>query len=146
VTPGIESETHEYIMSRIEDSKFSANIQNAQADEALQQLDQHPCLNLKGIHSHIRSQSFNTKSFTLSIEMVYGSIGKCSKQYAIVCDILNVGGGFGIRYTKEDTPIANQRYISEIVRKIGEESKKLQMKMPEIWIEPGRSIVGEAGV
>ncbi|HLR54043.1 MAG TPA: diaminopimelate decarboxylase [Pseudogracilibacillus sp.] len=146
VTPGIESETHEYIMTGNEDSKFGFNIQNGQADEALQQLHQHPFLNLKGIHSHIGSQIFNTKSFTLSIEMVYASIEKWHKQYGFVPDILNVGGGFGIRYTKEDTPIANQRYISEIVRKIGEESKKLQMKMPEIWIEPGRSIVGEAGV
>lgn len=146
VTPGIESETHEYIMTGNEDSKFGFNIQNGQADEAMRQLHQHPLLKLKGIHSHIGSQIFNTESFTLSIGMVYESIDKWHQEYGFIPEVLNVGGGFGIRYTEEDTPIANHEYVEEIVRKIREKSQDLQLDMPEIWIEPGRSIVGEAGV
>src|SRR5699024_1647548 len=55
-------------------------------------------------------------------------------------------GGLGMRYTKENTPISNDLYVHEIVKAIGSESKSLNIPMPEIWIEPGRSIVGEAGI
>lgn len=145
VTPGIESETHAYIMTGNEDSKFGFNLQNNQVNEAYEKIKQYPRLRLKGIHSHIGSQIFNTKSFTLAIEMLFDIIEKWHSQDQFIPEILNVGGGFGIRYTDEDQPLPHEHYVEAIVETIKEHTSSLNIPMPEIWIEPGRSIVGEAG-
>ena len=60
--------------------------------------------------------------------------------------VLNLGGGFGIRYTKEDEPIQPSQYVSEIIKEVKNLVDKYSMEMPEIWIEPGRSLVGDAGI
>lgn len=145
VTPGIESETHAYIMTGNEDSKFGFNLQNGQVDEAYEQVKAYPRLHLKGLHSHIGSQIFNTESFTLAIEILFQLIEKWHKRDKFIPEILNVGGGFGIRYTDEDEPLHHKVYVKAIVDTIKEQVTALQLPMPEIWIEPGRSIVGEAG-
>ncbi|HLR42132.1 MAG TPA: diaminopimelate decarboxylase [Pseudogracilibacillus sp.] len=145
VTPGIESETHAYIMTGNEDSKFGFNLQNNQVNEAYEMIKEYPRLRLKGIHSHIGSQIFNTKSFTLAIEMLFDVIEKWHKEDKFVPEILNVGGGFGIRYTEDDEPLPHETYVRAIVETIETKVNALNIPMPEIWIEPGRSIVGEAG-
>lgn len=145
VTPGIESETHAYIMTGNEDSKFGFNLQNNQVNEAYEMIKKYPRLRLKGIHSHIGSQIFNTKSFTLAIEMLFDIIEQWHQQDKFVPEILNVGGGFGIRYTAEDEPLSPESYVKAIVETIERKVAALNIPMPEIWIEPGRSIVGEAG-
>src|SRR5699024_5682264 len=146
VTPGIESETHEYIMTGNEDSKFGFNLQNNHADQALERLHRHPQIHLKGIHSHIGSQIFNTKSFVLAIEMLFQQIKEWNHTHQFTPEILNVGGGFGIRYTDADTPLTNDVYVDEIIQAIKKEVFHTNLPMPEIWIEPARSIVGDAGV
>jgi len=146
VTPGIESETHEYIMTGNEDSKFGFNLQNGQAQKAFERLHRHPSIKLKGLHSHIGSQIFTTKSFTLAVKMLFELIEKWQQAYGFVPEIMNFGGGFGIRYTKKDQPIPNEQHVADIVRAVEEEVDRLQIRMPEIWIEPGRSIVGNAGI
>ncbi len=60
--------------------------------------------------------------------------------------VLNLGGGFGIRYTKEDEPIPPAQYVSEIIKEVKTLTEQFSLKMPEIWIEPGRSLVGDAGI
>src|SRR5690625_4773561 len=146
VTPGIESETHQYIMTGNEDSKFGFNLQNGQVEKAFQLLHEHPRIHLKGLHSHIGSQIFTTKSFTLAVEMLYEVIGKWNKNYSYTPEIMNFGGGFGIRYTKDDHPLPHAKHVKEIVTAVQKEITALNIAMPEIWIEPGRSIVGDAGI
>lgn len=146
LTPGIESETHQYIMTGNEDSKFGFNLQNGQAEMAMERLHQHEWLQLKGLHSHIGSQIFNTKSFVLAVEMLFEQVGNWSKQYGFQPAIMNFGGGFGIRYTKDDEPLPNDVYVKAIAEAVEKEVQDHQLDMPEIWIEPGRSIVGDAGV
>src|SRR5699024_5250504 len=73
-------------------------------------------------------------------------ITEWNKAHQFLPEILNVGGGFGIRYTEEDTPLPNDDYVEQIVQAVQKEVDHLDIPMPEIWIEPGRSIVGDAGV
>lgn len=146
VTPGIESETHQYIMTGNEDSKFGFNLQNGQVEKAYQLVKNHPHIKLKGLHSHIGSQIFTAKSFTLAIELLFELVKKWHEEDNFTPEIMNFGGGFGIRYTKDDTPLAHEKYVQEIVQTVKKEISTTQIPMPEIWIEPGRSIVGDTGI
>lgn len=146
VTPGIESNTHQYIMTGNEDSKFGFNLINGQADEAFQLLHNHGHIQLKGLHCHIGSQIFETEGFMVAINLLFDQLEKWLDQVDFVPEVLNLGGGYGIRYTEEDEPLAYHIYAEKIVAAVRENSERLNISLPEIWIEPGRSIVGNAGV
>lgn len=146
VTPGIESETHRYIMTGNEDSKFGFNLQNGQVEEAFLKLHNHSNIRLLGLHSHIGSQIFTSDSFIIAVELLFNIIAKWKKQYNFTPRVMNFGGGFGIRYTKNDHPMPFDKHVEQLVDKIKHEVDKLAIPMPEIWIEPGRAIVGEAGI
>ncbi|MHA6251054.1 diaminopimelate decarboxylase [Oceanobacillus sp. CAU 1775] len=146
VTPGVELNTHQYIMTGNEDSKFGFNLENGQAEEALKLLHNHHSLNLLGLHCHIGSQIFETKGFKVAVELLFNKIESWYDTYNFVPKVLNLGGGYGIRYTKEDQPLEKAVYIEEIVEAVKEKSEHLNIPIPEIWIEPGRSIVGDAGI
>lgn len=146
LTPGIESETHRYIMTGNEDSKFGFNVQNGQADQAFKRLHNHSHLNFRGIHNHIGSQIFTTESFALATTILFNVIKKWYEMERYIPEVINLGGGFGIRYTKDDEPLPNEAYVEAIINKVREETEAIDMPMPEIWIEPGRSIVGNSAV
>ncbi|MGG5253735.1 diaminopimelate decarboxylase [Neobacillus sp. SM06] len=145
VTPGIEAHTHDYILTGQEDSKFGFDLQNGQAEEALQQVLLFPSFEVLGIHCHIGSQIFETTGFLLAAEKVFEKLHEWKQKLSFEAKVLNLGGGFGIRYTKEDEPLAPAQYVTEIIRDVKKWSDLYSMKLPEIWIEPGRSLVGDAG-
>lgn len=146
LTPGIESETHRYILTGNEDSKFGFNIQNGQADEAFKLLYNHPYIHLRGVHSHIGSQIFTTESFTLTAKLLFDTIKKWHELNGYIPEVINLGGGYGIRYTDEDTPLRSEEYVHAIVNQVKIAAEDLRIPLPEIWIEPGRSIVGDAAI
>lgn len=145
VTPGIESETHKYIMTGNEDSKFGFNVQNGQAEQAFRLLQHHPSIEFLGLHSHIGSQIFTADSFMIAAEIMFDLIKEWKAKYGFIPQVMNLGGGFGIKYTAEDQPIALAEHVQNIIKKIEEIVSDIGMPMPEIWLEPGRSIVGDAG-
>lgn len=146
ITPGIESETHKFIMTGNEDSKFGFNLQNGQADKAFEMLKNHKTIHLLGLHSHIGSQIFSSESFLLAVEALFSLVSKWFVSDKFIPKVMNFGGGFGIRYTKEDTPMSYNYYVEAIIEATIKEAEKIGIPMPDIWIEPGRSIVGEAGI
>jgi diaminopimelate decarboxylase len=146
VTPGVELDTHQYIMTGNEDSKFGFNLVNGQADEAFRILHNHDTIQLKGLHCHIGSQIFETEGFKVAVQLLFETLEKWLDEVGYVPEVLNLGGGYGIRYTKEDEPLGYNVYVEEIVHAVKENSERLNIPMPEIWIEPGRSIVGNAGI
>lgn len=146
VTPGVESNTHHYIMTGNEDSKFGFSLQNGQAEEAFIRLHQLEQIHVKGLHCHIGSQIFETDRYLQTIDLLFETISNWKEKYLFVPDVINVGGGFGIRYTQDDTPLALQNYVQSISGAIGGHASSLNIPMPEIWIEPGRSIAGNAGL
>lgn len=145
VTPGIEAHTHDYILTGQEDSKFGFDLNNGQAERALQIALDSPNLKVLGLHCHIGSQIFETTGFILAAKKILSKIAEWKSSYKFEPSVLNLGGGFGIRYTEEDEPLEPETYVTEIIKTVKEESKKLSLPMPEIWIEPGRSLVGDAG-
>ncbi|SFL84042.1 diaminopimelate decarboxylase [Gracilibacillus orientalis] len=146
VTPGIEAHTHDYILTGNEDSKFGFDLTNGQAEEALQKLMKFDEIHVKGLHCHIGSQIFETDGFTMAIERVFQVLKDWADRYEYESEVLNVGGGFGIRYTDEDEPLPLSTYVQALIDKIDQQVKENGMVLPEIWIEPGRSIVGDAGL
>ncbi|WP_099158416.1 diaminopimelate decarboxylase [Virgibacillus ndiopensis] len=146
VTPGIVSKTHQYIMTGNEDSKFGFNLQNGQADKAFERLHGHDYIRFKGLHCHIGSQIFETDRFKTATDMLFKQLTKWNNLYGYIPEVLNLGGGFGIRYTEKDSPLQLESYVNTLVSVVKQHSSDLKIPMPEIWIEPGRSIAGNAGI
>lgn len=145
ITPGVEAHTHEYITTGQADSKFGFDLNSGQAFEAVQQALALPHYHLLGLHVHIGSQIFETKAFQLTIERMAHFVSKLSQELHWQPAVLNLGGGFGIRYTQEDTPLKPQQYVDALVESLLKSWPALGLALPQVWIEPGRSIVGEAG-
>lgn len=145
VTPGVEAHTHEYISTGQEDSKFGFDVKNGQALEAMKYAHESKHLHLLGVHSHIGSQIFETDGFLVAIKRLAELLEEAKNHHGFLPEVLNVGGGFGIRYVEGDTPQPAETYVKAITQTVKEELGSRQIPMPEIWIEPGRSIVGDAG-
>lgn len=145
VTPGIEAHTHDYITTGQEDSKFGFDLKNGQADEAFQKLMDHRYIRVLGLHCHIGSQIFETTAFKFAAEALIQKMIDWKNSYDHTSTVLNLGGGFGIRYTEEDQPLNPSVYVEEMVAIVRELSERSSYPLPEIWIEPGRSLVGDAG-
>lgn len=145
VTPGIEAHTHDYILTGQEDSKFGFDLQNGQAEKALKLAMKSKRLEVLGIHCHIGSQIFETTGFILATQKIFEKLNQWGESFGYSSTVLNLGGGFGIRYTNEDDPIPASRYVEEIISEVKNQVAKYNMELPEIWIEPGRSLVGDSG-
>ncbi len=145
VTPGVEAHTHDFITTGQADSKFGFDLNNGQADQAFNEVRDHEYLQLLGLHCHIGSQIFETDGFSLAAQKLMEKISVWKNQFNFECTVLNLGGGFGIRYTEEDTPLEPQNYVEEMIKTVQSHAATLKLSMPEIWIEPGRSLVGDAG-
>ncbi|MBL0387603.1 diaminopimelate decarboxylase [Tumebacillus sp. ITR2] len=146
LSPGVEVHTHEYISTGQEDSKFGFDLQSGAAQQAIQLSLQTKGVRLVGLHSHIGSQIFETEGFKHAIDIVGNLFAQAVKEWgAKDLSVLNVGGGFGIRYTEGDTPLQVQQYIEAIAEGVKATFDSLGLAHPEVVIEPGRSIVGNAG-
>lgn len=145
VTPGIEAHTHDYILTGQEDSKFGFDLQNGQADRAMAVCLNDKHIDVLGLHCHIGSQIFETTGFILAAQKIFEKLLQWKKDLSFESTVLNLGGGFGIRYTDEDDPIPAAQYVEEIIAEVKAQASRCSLKMPEIWIEPGRSLVGDAG-
>jgi diaminopimelate decarboxylase len=145
LTPGIEAHTHDYILTGQEDSKFGFDLQNGQADEAIRRALSSSHFNLLGIHCHIGSQIFETTGFIMAIDKLFDAIARWKNELSYVPSVVNLGGGFGIRYVDGDTPLTPEIYIDAMVEHVKKKVSSTGIAFPEIWIEPGRSLVGDAG-
>jgi diaminopimelate decarboxylase len=146
VTPGIEAHTHDYILTGQEDSKFGFDLQNGQAQTAVQTAMGNENIEVLGLHCHIGSQIFDPTGFLLAAQKIFEKLNTWKQEFNFEAKVLNLGGGFGIRYTKEDEPIQPSQYVEEIIAEVKKWIEHYSMALPEIWIEPGRSLVGDAGI
>ncbi|MEG0250883.1 MAG: diaminopimelate decarboxylase [Peptostreptococcus sp.] len=145
VTPGVEAHTHDFITTGNTDSKFGLNIDNGQAFDAIEKILNKDNLNLLGVHFHIGSQIFGTDGTRAAIEKVFAWFAKLKSELKFSPKVLNIGGGFGIRYTEEDTSYPIEDALEEIIETLKSSSLKHSIDIPQLWLEPGRSIIGEAG-
>ncbi len=145
ITPGIECHTHEYIQTGHLDSKFGFDL--VQLDEAIELIkDEYTNLNLAGLHAHIGSQIFEKRVYFDEIGVFFKEMSRIKDKYGIELTDINLGGGLGIKYTEEDEPISIYEFAEVIIDSIKVNSEKYEIKLPTIYIEPGRSIVGTSGV
>ncbi|CAG7612049.1 Diaminopimelate decarboxylase [Paenibacillus solanacearum] len=145
ITPGVEAHTHEYISTGQTDSKFGFDLENGAAFEAVKQAAALPQIELLGVHSHIGSQIFETAGFKMAVDKVTEFAIKVRDELSVVFPVINLGGGFGIRYVEGDTPLPVSEYVKAITDTLIANFSRAGYALPEIWTEPGRSIVGEAG-
>jgi len=145
VTPGVEAHTHDYISTGQQDSKFGFDIGNGTAFKAVEQALAQPQLTLLGVHSHIGSQIFEVEGFRMAVEKVAAFAIEVRKKLGATFAVVNLGGGFGIRYVEGDAPLPVGTYVKAIADAVITQFTAADYPLPEIWIEPGRSIVGDAG-
>lgn len=145
VTPGVEAHTHEYISTGQTDSKFGFDIGNGTAFEAVKQAAAAEAIELLGVHSHIGSQIFEVEGFQMAVERVAQFASDVKTELDVTFKVVNLGGGFGIRYVNGDTPLEVADYVKAITDAVKQHFSGLYDVIPEIWVEPGRSIVGDAG-
>lgn len=145
ITPGVDAETHEYILTGQVDSKFGFDVNSGQATQALEKIMADDYLVLKGVHCHIGSQIFSAEGFLAAVEKMLLILNEWKKTFDYTVDILNMGGGFGVRYTEADDPLEPEAFVKAIVNAVKGQCELLDYTFPEIWIEPGRSIIAEAG-
>ncbi|MHB1342903.1 MAG: diaminopimelate decarboxylase [Thermoleophilia bacterium] len=146
ITPGVEAHTHEFIQTGQLDSKFGFGLAEGHAEEAIRRALEAPHLDLVGLHAHIGSQIFELEGFRRAIAVLVDLIKASYDRFGFVCRSLNVGGGLGIRYTEEDEPVTVDAYVESKVRGLHEEMARVGLPVPRILVEPGRSLVGKAGI
>ena len=149
VNPGIEAHTHHYIQTARPDSKFGFSIQTGDADKIIKKVKSQKNVNLRGLHCHIGSQIFDNKSFVLAVDKMTNYYKYLFDNFGYELDILNLGGGFGIYYSEDDKKITLSDYkdaVKLITNELKSQITKLNIKKPFLILEPGRAIVGEAGV
>jgi diaminopimelate decarboxylase len=144
VSPGVEAHTHAYIQTGQEDSKFGFDLASGQAHQGVELALKLKNIRLEGFHCHIGSQIFETEAFQIAVSKMAQLCQECDERFGFKTGVLNLGGGFGIRYEAEDTPKPVEAYVEVIAESVKKEFSALSF-LPEIWIEPGRAIVGEAG-
>lgn len=149
VNPGIEAHTHAFVQTARTDSKFGFSINDNTALDYSKHVLSLENLQLKGYHCHIGSQIFEKQSFSLAANNMLGFMAAVKKELGFEAEILNMGGGFGIYYTDEDpkfTVADYADYLLSLINTIKQKSNELNLQQPYLLIEPGRTIVGEAGI
>ncbi|NDI35203.1 diaminopimelate decarboxylase [Chengkuizengella sediminis] len=146
ISPGVKAHTHQYIQTGQQDSKFGFDMISGQALDAIKLLDERENLRFLGFHCHLGSQIFEKEGYLYALKRFFDLMDRIKHQFGVDTQVINLGGGFGIRYTDDDNPLRAEEYIDSIVEAVKRECNDRHLDdLPEIWIEPGRSIVGEAG-
>ena len=146
IKPGVDAHTHDFIKTGQIDSKFGFALETGEALEAAKAALEMPNLKLRGLHCHIGSQIFDIDPFELAAEVMLNLYKQIKDETGADLDELNLGGGFGIKYVDGDTPIPYGEYMKNVSAVVKAETERLGLKMPFILIEPGRSVVGAAGL
>ena len=144
ITPGIECHTHEYIQTGQTDSKFGFDLN--MMDLAIEKiLNEYKNLKLVGLHAHIGSQIFETSVYFDEVKILLEQIKRIKDKFNIELSEINIGGGLGITYTKEDNPPSVFEIADTIINSINIHCEKFGLNKPVLYIEPGRSLVCTAG-
>ena len=146
IKPGVDAHTHQFIRTGQIDSKFGFALETGEAKEAVLQALKLPNIKLLGLHCHIGSQIFDIAPFVLAAEIMLVFIKEIKEETGVTLRELNLGGGFGIKYTELDTPVAYDQYMQIVSEAIEKRCEANGLEIPYVYLEPGRSIVGEAGI
>ena len=146
VTPGIDPHTHKKISTGSEESKFGVSINTGDAFSATKKALSLKNISLDGFHCHIGSQIFQSEPFVTGALLMMEFMCKVRNELKFTAQALNLGGGFGVRYVEKDPKIDYKERIKEVSVKVKEICEKTGYPMPKILMEPGRSLVADAGM
>jgi diaminopimelate decarboxylase len=146
LNPGIDVHTHDYRKTGIPDSKFGLGIATGDAEQAVQRIVNCPGLRLRGYHVHVGSQIFEIEPFVATVETVFAFAAAMRDRFGIVPDEVSPGGGFGIPYEPGDPSTPVEEYAGAVARAAVAAAERWDLPDPTLTVEPGRSIVGLAGV
>jgi diaminopimelate decarboxylase len=145
VAPGIKTQTHTFIQTGQQDSKFGLGLFNGAAREGVRLALELPGVKLRGLHAHIGSQLFGLDCFRTAAEVMVSSMAALREEFDAVLEELDLGGGLGISYTSEDTPPTIAELAAVICAGLRRACDLYDYPLPRLILEPGRSIVGTAG-
>ncbi len=145
IKPGVDAHTHSFVMTGQIDSKFGFALETGEAMTIVKKALGTPNIRFVGIHCHIGSQIHEILPFTETAKIMMNFMVDVKRETGAEIGELNLGGGFGITYTDEDKRIEYPAYMEAVSKIIHEKAEELKIKLPFILMEPGRSIVGEAG-
>lgn len=146
VTPGIDPHTHKKISTGSVESKFGTAIETGQAMETVKKVLELKNVKLCGFHCHVGSQIFESQPFTDASEIMLEFIADVRDTLGYTAETLNLGGGLGVRYTEADPEIDYGEKIKEVAEILNSQCEKLGLPVPKILMEPGRSLVADAGM
>ena len=146
VKPGVDAHTHNYIRTGQIDSKFGFALENGEAMEAALKAVRYSNITLKGFHCHIGSQIFDTAPFCDTAAIMVQFMSDFREKSGVTVSELNLGGGFGVKYLETDGALPFKLFMEKVSVALKDKAKELEYPIPKIFIEPGRSIVGPAGV
>ena len=144
LTPGVDAYTHEHITTGVIGGKFGFPIFGA--DEAVAQAMSAPSLNLVGLHFHLGSLISEVQPYQEAIEVVLDFTADMKQRLGFELEELNIGGGFAVQYTLDSTAPPISLYAEAIVSRVINKCRQLELPWPVLTVEPGRAIVGQAGV
>ena len=145
ITPGVENHTHNYITTGKKDSKFGIPLDDEVIYPAIKAAIDSPYVNFLGLHFHVGSQLFDNRSHLLALEVMLILAKNTKEKYHYDMTELNIGGGFGVSYTNEVRK-SYDYFLQPMMERIEEFYNQLDVVRPSIVIEPGRSIIAEAGI
>ena len=146
ITPGIDPHTYDAVATGKVDSKFGFAIETGAAYEAVELALSKDNIKLSGIHCHVGSQVFDSEVYFKTSDVMLNLVADLKKKYNLDIKILNLGGGYGVRYTNDDPEIDIADNIKQVAFCIKSKCQELKIPVPEIRMEPGRSIVADAGL
>lgn len=146
IKPGIDAHTHDFIRTGQIDSKFGFALENGEAFDAVKATKDMSNVNLIGLHCHIGSQIFMDTPFIEAAKVMMNFYKKIKDELEMELKVLNLGGGFAIKYLESDEHFAYEMYMKEVASVIKDFCLENNLSVPMILIEPGRSIVGAAGI
>jgi len=144
LTPGVEPHTHKYIATGVVDSKFGFPL--ASGEEAVATAMSTPNLHLVGLHFHIGSLLFEIEPYQKSIEIILNFANEMKRKHGFELKELDIGGGFAVQYVLDSPAPSIAVYAEAIASKIVSKCQELGLALPRLIVEPGRSIVAQAGV
>ncbi len=149
INPGVEAHTHAFVQTATTDSKFGFSIANGEAERITKYALTKENLCLEGYHCHIGSQIFEKQSFVLAVEKCMDFAAEINAKFGFTPVTLNLGGGYGVWYTDEDRKISAEgyaEYLEGLIETVKRKAAQFDLPLPYLLVEPGRSIVAEAGV
>lgn len=145
ITPGIEAHTHDYIKTGQIDSKFGFALVNGDLYEAIEKLSKYKNIKLVGLHAHIGSQIFDIEPFMDEVDIMMELTKEIKDKFDISLKEIDLGGGIGVYYTKDDNPKTIKEFCEAIINRAEIKCKEIGIEIPTLIIEPGRSISANAG-